>query len=364
MPRRRWAVLLGCALLAAACSSAAPSPGAARTAPAVPLPATEPYLLSAGPGSGWAVWPSGDSWLLLHTTDGFGHVSNATPVGVPTDGGLVAAAAGDGVAVAVGPVERLLTSPLLTGAGSGTWTPFQLPGGVVGSRTAVAVEGGSVTALTSGSGGTLVRWTAGGWQRVATAASLPGADGLSLDGVAWADGSLGWLTGRGAAGSAVAFRTGDGGRTWTAVPGGDDAVAAWAPCGQGAVWSLPEVDGAGHVRVLRTTDGGATWTPGEELPRPAGEPAWGCAGNELWLAGGSAHGDEVYASSDGGRTWTASSAAPRGLTDLTPTGGGQGYAASRGDAAVLWRVSGDGATFTRIGLPAWVAALGARSGED
>jgi hypothetical protein len=356
--------LVGCAVLAAACSSATPSSGPASAAAAVGLPSTEPYLLMTGPGAGWAVWPSGDAWVLLHTPDGFGSVDNGTPVGVPTDGGLVAAAEGDRVAVAVGPVERLLTSPVLTRAGAGTWSPAQLPGAVLGSRTAVALGSGGVTALTAGGGGALVTPNASGWRTVATAASLPGGRALSLGGVTWADGARGWLTGHGAAGSTVAFQTADGGRTWTGVQAsGVVAVGAWAPCGEGDVWSLPEVEGSGDVRVLRTADGGATWTAGARVPRPAGGPAWGCAGDALWMAGGSAHGDRIYASSDGGGTWTAKGPAPRGLTDLSPTGGGRGFAASGGADPALWRVTGDGATATRLRLPAWVTSLGGGSGE-
>ena len=45
----------------------------------------------AGPALGWATWRSGDSWILLQTADGFRHVTNATPIAVPTDGGVVAA---------------------------------------------------------------------------------------------------------------------------------------------------------------------------------------------------------------------------------------------------------------------------------
>lgn len=364
MRRSVRAAAVGCLAVLGACSSPAAHQGS-TSVQLPPLSAARPALAMASAEEGWAVWPSGDLWLLLHTDDGFRHVANRTPLGVPTDGGLVASAAGQQAVVAVEPVERLVRSPVLTATGPSAWEPAELPAGVVGSRAGVAFRGTQVTALVRGAGGRLLAQAGDGWRVVAAASQLPGASGLVLDGVTWADESVGWLTGHGRAGGAVAFRTTDGGATWapvaTHVPG---AVAALAPCGSGTSWSLPVLDATGGVVVLRTEDGGADWQAGQRLARPAGEPAWGCAGPEVWLAAGAAGHDVVQASSDGGLTWTREGAAPADLTDLSPTGGGAGFAASGGRHPRLWAVAGDGRRFTPVALPSWTATLGGTSGSD
>jgi hypothetical protein len=292
-------------------------------------------------------------------------VDNRTPIGVPTDGGLVASVAGRHAAVAVEPVGRLVRSPLVTAAGASGWSPAELPAGVAGSRAAVAFRGTEVTALVRGGGGRLLAQAGDGWRVLVAAAQLPGGSELVLDGVTWADGSVGWLTGHGRAGGAVAFRTPDGGRTWSAVATGvPAAVAALAPCGSGASWALPVLDATGGVVVLRTGDGGATWRAGQRLRRAGGEPAWGCAGLDVWMTGGAGRRDAVYASHDGGLTWSRKGTAPAGLTDLSPTGGGSGYAASAGAHPRLWAVASDGRRFTPIRLPSWTATIGGASAGD
>jgi hypothetical protein len=357
-------VLLGCVVLATACSASVPAEKRLAVAGS-PLPASEPYLVMTAPGSGWAVWPSGRAWVLLHTSDGFRHVDNRTPIGVPTDGGLVGSFLGDRAAVAVSPVERLLRSPLLTTAGSSPWAPTELPAGIVGSRTAVALTGTGTSALTAGSGGTLTIQAGTDWRTAVDARALPGSPDLLLDGVTWADDSVGWLTGHGPAGGVFAFQTTDSGASWMPVrTPGTRAVAALSPCGAAATWALPVLDSTDHIQVLRTTDRGGTWTSGGRLPTSAGEPAWGCQGRDVWMVAGSAHGDAVFASTDDGGTWTNEGPAPAHLTYLSPTGGGDGFAASGGRSPTLWRVTGDGAQFSRIDLPGWVAGLGATTGED
>jgi hypothetical protein len=91
---------------------------------------------------------------------------------------------------------------------------------------------------------------------------------------------------------------------------------------------------------------------------------WGCSGDDVWLVAGSAHGEEIFASSDRGATWSRRGSAPAGLTDLSPTGGGTGFAASGGRQPTLWAVTGDGARFTSVALPSWVATVGGTTGED
>jgi hypothetical protein len=67
----------------------------------------------------------------------------------------------------------------------------------------------------------------------------------------------------------------------------------------------------------------------------------------------------VFASPDLGATWVDRRAAPKGLTDLSPTAAGSGFATSRnGHDATLWSVGADGARFVKVPLPSWVANLG------
>lgn len=362
---RGWiAAVIGCAALVTGCSSPVSTPASGRSAAVAAPPSTEPYLVMTGAQSGWAVVPSGRAWVLLATDDGFRHVQNATPPGVPTDGGLVVTGTGNDLAVAVEPVERLVRSPLVTRSGTGPWTTGQLPGRVVGSSTAAALRPGGPSVLTTDRGGTLLASSGTGWRSLVDASVLPGGSGLTLDGVTWAGDGLGWLTGHRATGGAVAFQTGDGGRTWTAVPTEGSAVAALAPCGEGTDWGLPELDTAGRLRVLRTQDAGATWSAGDPLPASSGPPVWGCHGAEIWAAAGTGTRARIHASSDGGATWTAHGPVPDGLTGLAPTGPTDGFAVTAGRSPTLWRVGAAGSTLTRIALPAWVADLGAGSTAD
>jgi len=350
--------LLAMLLLTSACSSAHSRGSTGRFAPTAPapLPADAPYIVMIGPSAGWAVWPSSSSWVLLQTSDRFAHVTNRTPVAVETGGGLVGAFLPSRVAVAVGAHERLLRSPLLTWTGGTTWMPSELPDAVSDARGAVSIGSARLTAVTAA--GVVVAETTTGWRRLTDSQALS-PDGLHIDSVTWASSSLGWLTAHGNAGRPMAFGTSDGGATWMPVPDASGtSVAAFAPCRAGTSWLLPVVDLAGSITVLRTSDGGHSWERGDTLHVPAGEPAWGCHGNDVWMVGRAGHADHVFASGDDAATWADRGPAPTGLTDLTPTGGGVGFAASTGKHPTLWSVGSDGAKFTAVPLPGWVATIG------
>lgn len=316
-----------------------------------------------GPSTGYATWPSGDQWVLLATRDGWRTVSNATPVAVPTGGGLVVATASGEIAAAVGPYHRLTLSPVLhRSASSPDWQPAQLPDAVVDDRGAVALRDGRVTAVTATDGGTLVTADGGDWATLVTGRELAGS-GLSLHTVTWADARVGWVTGQGPAGSRIAFRTGDAGAHWSPVPvTGAATTVALAPCGAGQRWLLPVI-GTGDIRLWRTEDQGRSWTSGAALPLAAGAPAWGCAGTAVWMSASWRGHDHVFSSADEGRDWQNRGVAPAGLDSLALAGGGNGYATSRaGSTDTLWAVSGNGSTFTARTLPGWVASIGAAGG--
>jgi len=326
-----------------------------------PLPAASPWIQMQDSRTGVAVWPSGAAFLLLRTADGWRHVSNLTPVAVPTGGGLSMAGGSGQRAVAVLPFNRLVDSPLLLGAGPGTgWSPGQLPGGVTLGRDSVGLGPRGVTAVLRDGGGSVVVKEAAGWRVLTDAARLAPGSRLQLDALTWGLGGRGWLTGHGPSGTPVAFTTRDSGRTWAAAGGlAADAVAALAPCGGDRTWTMPVLRASGLMSILASKDGGATWTAGTALTVPHGLPAWGCHGLDVWALGGAAGSDRLYSSENAGATWTDHGVPPGEVTDLEPTGAHAGFAATTTThGAVLWAVRGDGTSFSQIALPRWVATAG------
>lgn len=353
----RLRVGAGCAaaLLVTACGSS--GTGDTARAPDPPLSRTEPYLVMTGATSGLAVWPSGPAWVLVSTRDGFAHVTNRTPLGVDTGGGLAVATTPDHVVAVVGAHERLLRSPVLTSGSSWRWDADELPGAVSGSRAAASVV--PQTVVTTAHHGTLEARTSGGWRPLASAASLE--PGLRLDAVTWTDSRSAWLTGTSTSGAA-AYATHDGGATWSPVVAatGTDA-SALPPCGAGPSWVMPLLRD-GSMSVLRTRDAGLHWTAGGALASAAA--VFGCSGKVVWALaqrGGSEH---LVASADDGATWRDRGAAPADIVDLCPTATGVGYAASGGGHPELWRVTDAGSKFTRIALPSWVASIGEQMSSD
>ena len=326
-----------------------------------PLRTASPWLLMSDGRSGDAVWPSGAAFLLLHTVDGWRHVTNITPIAVPTGGGLTMAASSRELVVGALPFDQLVVSPLLRSPNSGTtWSPDQLPGALTLGRQSVALGPRGATAVLRQAGGTVVEKGEHGWSALTDASRLAPGGHLHLDGLRWGAGGRGWLTGHGPAGSPVAFTTNDFGRRWAAVAGlAPDAVAALTPCGGDQAWVLPVVRARGTMSIAASVDGGATWATGAPLTVPHGSPAWGCHGQDVWMLGGAASGDHVYSSANAGVTWTDHGAAPLGVTDLAPTGSGAGFATgTTAKGAILWAVRGDGTSFSHVALPGWVTTVG------
>ncbi|MEO6700857.1 MAG: hypothetical protein ABI140_19735 [Jatrophihabitantaceae bacterium] len=320
--------------------------------------------------SGYALLPSGSSWLLLGTQDGWRTLANRTPPAVPTDGGLAIAGAGHTIAVAVGPYDRLLASPVLSSqAPAGDWTPVELPAGLADSRHALALDGTVVTAIVTGAGGRLLRRSGNGWVSLVTAIDLAPAGQLSLDSISWAAGGRGWLTGHGRSGTAVAFTSKDDGRTWMVVSDlPRDAVAALTPCGNSNGWQLPVLSSDGSVRVLRSADGATGWQLGAPI-QTADQPSWTCADHTSWLLGVVSGANHLFISTDSGASWFDRGAVPSGLTDLSASSATNGFAAGQdGHSGLLWSVSigGPGAKvgFSRLKLPSWIASLGRSHGSS
>ena len=118
----------------------------------------------------------------------------------------------------------------------------------------------------------------------------------------------------------------------------------------------------GTIAIAASKDAGATWTTGAPLTLPRGLPVWGCHGPDVWMLGAVAGDNHVYSSANAGTTWTDRGVAPGGVTDLEPTGAHAGFAATTTThGAVLWAVHGDGASFSQIALPRWVATAGVQT---
>jgi photosystem II stability/assembly factor-like uncharacterized protein len=144
----------------------------------------------------------------------------------------------------------------------------------------------------------------------------PQARAAGVRGAFFLDGSHGWVvasSGDVAAGAVTlgAFRTADGGRTWTSarVAG---ASAANADAYGGPAWVrfvdpshgwilVKDVSSSNFSfgRLYRTTDGGRTWAGSEA---PLGDPITFIDRQTGWTAGGPA-GDRLFVTRDAGRTW-------------------------------------------------------------
>jgi hypothetical protein len=303
------------------------------------------------------VLPSGSQWLVVSTTDGFADVTNRTPLGVSSEGGLSLDADDDEQLVAIAAHERLLRSPILSAHAGWRWQPQELPGAVSPARGSVAVSPGSAVAVLAGNGGTVVTRAGSSWRTLTTGTALAGrgAD-YEADAIAW-QGRSGVVTGHGSGGAAMAYRTSDGGTQWTPVPGtAGGAVTALRACLGAGRFTVPVVDGSGSLRIVA-----APGRPGAPIDVGTGAIALGCAGSDYFVIDRAGH---LQVSADGGTTWRDQGAAPPGVTALAPTGGGDGFAVSGGSRPSVWRIDRDGARFTRIPLPGWVATLGGQVGSD
>lgn len=317
-------------------------------------PLQEPYVVMSNPRTGVLVWPSGANWLLLTTTDGFRHVVDHSPPAVDTGGGLAVAPDGTRTSVAIGPVERLLRSPLLVADRAWRWQPDQTPGALADARrSTAAADGATYVVLRDGRVAELAH---GRWTTLTSAARLVRGGGFEPDTVSAIGSHELVVTGHGSAGTATAYRSTDAGRSWSAVPGtAGAAVAALAPCVTSSGPAVPVLDASGRLRLVRSGTAGAPVQVGRETV------ALGCSGATVLTVDSAG---KVETSTDDGRHWGTSGEAPAGLTDLEPTGGGAGFAVSGGAHPQLWRFTGNGTRFVPVPLPAWVAQLGGAGGGN
>jgi hypothetical protein len=180
------AVGLGAGVLAGCGTSSATASGdvSAPSGPAIPL--TSSSVIGTTTWATLAVGhlddPLNTFWQLL-TLNG-AHWSLATPPGVASNGGLVAAAVPTSVLAGFGPSQDLQFSPLALTADQGSsWQAGVLPTGVSLVPDALAQgAGGEALALLSTAGGKVVAGNTGNlstWTAVVTASALRRQSGLA-----------------------------------------------------------------------------------------------------------------------------------------------------------------------------------------
>ena len=315
-------------------------------------------LQMTGARPGLAVWPSGVRWVLLSTADGWRTVKNATPVAVPTDGGLVLAAAPDRAAVGVLPYQALTVSPVLSSVGaSRTWTPTQLPSALASSPTALALTPGGAWAVLADGSVVTQSLASTQWTTAATTASLDPTGGLSITGVGFPDGRTGFLAGSRSGAGSVLLTTTDGGKHWvdTGIAAGASA-SSYLPCRLGATWVAPVLsDGRLSVRTSSSPTG--PWSEGPALDGVTA-PLVSCGPTMVWIGvphGGSEslHGFTVVGA------WTSLGSVPRALVSLGAASDTVAYAAAEDDASVVLELTtGPTLGVTEVHLPDWVASIG------
>lgn len=276
-PARQFAVaataLIAATLTLAGCSS----PISAQQRP--------PQIVMTSPTTGFAAWPSGARWIVIGTTDGWQHVTNRTPLGVPTDGGLVVAADQSLLRVGVLPFRLLRSSPILLGSttGTNTYASSQLGLALPDSPSALLVAGSHTYAVAKNNPGAS-ELTSNGWRfRSAAPRTTKTTRYFTAEGVGSPDdGKTLYLVGSNSAGPVVAFSSADNGGTWNPVllPGvPDNGATAVAPCASGTTTLLPVVkDGAVYAA---SRDASGRWTV-TASPRTDSTPVVTCGGGSIW----------------------------------------------------------------------------------
>ncbi len=381
-PPPRLAALL--ALAVTACGSKAAPPTAAAAGTGITSPALATSLAAPG-GTGWAVVEMGGSaaqdnnfWELFSRAAG-GSWKLATPPGVASNGGLIAAVTGAGsLLTAFRPSQDLTFSPLaLTPDGGTHWSEGNLVGaGLADVPGALAETHGRLLALTrrarsstSANEGaawtrlttlralsrtaaaracgltslTAAAWTPAGQPLVAGDCSRAGRTGiLTLSGGAWR--SAGPALPAALSGDRVSVigLSADGQRTTAVLAAGSGAstvvIAAWSADG-GTSWTQSPLLAAG--RASTGSDSASTSAPSVSFGADGSVsivlPASTTGGSSARRAGGAVIGWQ-------GTSWQRLPPLPAGTATLAATPAGQPEAlAVHGGTLTVWKLSTAGA---------------------
>jgi hypothetical protein len=295
----------------------------------------------------WATLPMGHLddplntfWQLLALASG-STWQLATPPGVASNGGVVAAAGTASVLAGFEPSQDLRFSPLAQSTDQGSsWAPGLLPAGLAVAPDALAEGNGESLALLRTGGGTVMTSTGdlSTWNPVATAHSLARVSALSGCGIAaltavTLDGAGAPMVGASCTrgGQAGLFALSSTGWAWAGpgipgLAGGPTQVvrldqtvggtAALVTAGSGA---------AARVFGMWSTNGLRTWTVSDGLPLDgaalASTGVTGAGGFVIATRGGGS-GPTASVISPSGTRWQALPALPSGTTSVTATPSG------------------------------------------
>lgn len=323
-------------------------------------------VVMTGALTGFALWPSGSSWIVLATEDGWRTVQNRTPLGVPTDGGLVLSARGDAVVVGVLPHELLTSSPVLTSADGGLkWTPTQVPGALLASSGSLARSGSSTWAALADGRVMTLSDGATTWHQATSARQLDPTGQFHVLSLESPSGPTGLISGSGEASRPVLYASDDLGHTWAGVDlpfaTGSGTAVAYPPCHVRTGWLIPVLTG-GALQVFTAHDLQGSWIAGRSLSMESA-PVVACGPNQIWVAASRGDHDELFLQNPQG-SWNDRGPLPDHIVSLAISAAGQGYAATSNPATLLSLQMGQPVIATPVALPEWVATIGGGTAHD
>ncbi len=179
-------LLLVCTLVLAGCGTAGSvsSNPLETSATATVTQAAESNLVAYSDSSVWFTAKSGPYWQVLSVDPQDKLISDITPSGFSTRGGLAMATNGTGLGViGLYPYKSLLASTLFVTTTAGkSWSSLELGGGLAPVRNAIAVSSSHIYALTQSVGGSSLSLFVGGVKSIGVLlrlpASLPAPSGI------------------------------------------------------------------------------------------------------------------------------------------------------------------------------------------
>jgi len=344
--------VLACAGLIAGCGS-----HPAGVTGAGPPPLTAPLTTSLVTAQGtWAVAVMGGAdagnkfWQLFFRPATSGRWSLATPQGVASNGGLVAAGGGPYLVVGFRPSQNLAFSPLATSTDTGqNWTPGLLDAGLADTPGAIAVgpSGRTLALLRDGTieaAPTAGDAAAGRWAPLTTlkalAASAPGrACGLEgVTAVSFGPDQNPMAAGSCARPGAAGVFT-DAGGTWRpaglALPAGSRVRVLGLTAIAGGFMALL----AAGTSLFAAWRAGTRWTVSGPVTADGVRALGFGPGGSAWLLPDRGRPETVAGAAD--KTWRPLPPGPAGTQVLAPgTGGSYDALAVAGSRLTVWRLAG------------------------
>jgi hypothetical protein len=308
---------------------------------------------------GYAVLPSGDRWVLIGTDDGWRSVTNATPTSVPTDGGLIVAAAGPRVALGVLPHELLTVSPVFGSVDAARrWTPGQLPGGLAAGAS-LSVSRVATVALLRDAGGSIVGSgrSRGPWRVLATASSL--APGVTLRSVASFPSGLVVVTATGPSAGPLLLDRSSRTSSWHSVtlpaPGSGGIVSVYPPCQVSGGWLVP-VATQGSLWLASSSSLSGPWQHGTSI-KVGAAPVIACGPTSVWVYTD----DSLTLQVGDADRWLTSGQLSEPLTALSVINQTAALATATTSDHLLRVILRPSISAQRIPLPDWVQSVGGGS---